>query len=281
MSRVDIPQMPCIDRPDLTMPRATPDRSQDEARPAPSRQLRATVRPPADASRPGRRAAALGALSLSLWLGGCVHLGAPAAAEVPEGDDDGAALAAADCGGPDLPRQALAKLNDYRAAGARCGTAGRFTGSPALRWQPPLARAAAAHLDEQVALGRLSHASTDGRGLTQRLDAVGYPWQAAAENLAAGQATLELLLLDWMRSPSHCANLMNPAYQDAALACRRADDGRLYWALVLGRPRPAPPATVAGTVTPSAPASAAASQTRPVQLAPAASASRPPVDPSP
>lgn len=239
---------------------------------------RVTARAGAPApSRSPRGAAALGALGLSLWLAGCVHLGEPMA-EAHEGSDAPAPAARADCGWPDLPRQALAKLNDYRAAGARCGTAGRFTGSPALRWQPQLARAAAAHLGEQVALGRLSHASADGSALTQRLDAVGYPWQAAAENLAAGQASLELLLLDWMRSPAHCANLMNPTYQDAALACRRADDGRLYWALVLGRARPPVPAAVVAAPPSSG---SAAGATPPVQIAPAASASRPSSEPLP
>lgn len=249
------------------MSRALPVPSCSAPSPVPSTAMRTPAHAP---TRSRQRAAALGALGLSIWLGGCVNLG-ESMAEAHQGDDAAAPVARADCGWPDLPRQALAKLNDYRAAGARCGTAGRITGSPALRWQPQLARAAAAHLDEQVALGRLSHASADGGALTQRLDAVGYPWQAAAENLAAGQPSLELLLLDWMRSPAHCANLMNPTYQDAALACRRADDGRLYWALVLGRARPPAPAAAATATPPSAPA---ASQPLPAQIAPAASASR-------
>lgn len=252
------------------MPRATSDLTRPGACPAPSRRPRAGARPPADTSRPGPRAAGLGALGLSLWLAGCVQLDLPPSPQASAHDEDGARFsqAEADCGMPDLPRQALAKLNDYRAAGARCGTAGRFSDSPPLRWQPQLARAAAAHLDEQVPLGRLSHTSADGRALTQRLEATGYPWQAAAENLAAGQSRLDWLLLDWMRSPAHCANLMSPDYQDAALACRRAEDGRLYWALVLGRARaPAPASGRPGAA--------------PAVTAPAASASRGPTDPLP
>ena len=141
------------------------------------------------------------------------------------------------CGLAETAAQALAKLNDYRAAGARCGgSAGSFAAASPLAWQPTLAQLAAAHSRDMAGRASLAH-SSGGRNLTQRLDALGYAWQGAAENVAAGQTRLALVLADWVSSPLHCANLMNASYSEAGLACQRASDGTPYWTLVLAKPR--------------------------------------------
>lgn len=141
------------------------------------------------------------------------------------------------CGLAATAAQALAKLNDYRAAGARCGTAGSFAAASPLAWQPVLAQAAQAHSRDMAERAGLSHTGSGGRSPTQRLDALGYAWQGAAENIAAGQPGLALVLADWVASPAHCANLMNARYSEAGLACQRSSDGTPYWTLILARPR--------------------------------------------
>jgi uncharacterized protein YkwD len=63
-----------------------------------------------------------------------------------------------------------------------------------------------------------SHTSADGRTLPQRIDAAGYAWSALGENIAAGQAGIDAVVVDWMRSDGHCANLMNPDFEAIGLA---------------------------------------------------------------
>jgi len=45
----------------------------------------------------------------------------------------------------------------------------------------------------------------------------------------------------WLGSPEHCANLMDPAYTELGVgfAVNGRDAAGVYWALELGRPRPA------------------------------------------
>jgi uncharacterized protein YkwD len=38
------------------------------------------------------------------------------------------------------------------------------------------------------------------------------------ENIAAGQMTPEEAVAGWLRSPGHCANLMNGGYSEMAVA---------------------------------------------------------------
>jgi uncharacterized protein YkwD len=140
------------------------------------------------------------------------------------------------CGVTETATQALGKLNDYRAVGARCGGAGHFPGTVPLQWQPALA---------QIALTRsrrLAEAGPAGlpagsEALTARLTDSGYAVQAAAENRAAGPNRLAVLLAEWVRTPTACAQMLSPAYTDAGLACERAADGTPHWVLVLAKPR--------------------------------------------
>lgn len=190
--------------------------------------------PQPDGTRPPHtswRRLAVGTLACAaaLTLAGCEHGAAPGR--------PGAAEPPGTCGLPDFQAQALAKLNDYRAAQARCGVQGRFGAAAPVTWQPVLAAVATAHSRDMARRNSLNHGSSDGRTLTQRLDAAGYAWSAAAENIAAGQPQLAQVLSDWVRSPAHCANQMAPTYTEAGLACQRAADGTPYWTLVLAKPR--------------------------------------------
>lgn len=183
--------------------------------------------------------------ALAGLLVACEHGPAPAAAEPATPATPAMAVMAVmargepagSCAQAEPAAQVLAKLNAYRAAGARCGAAGRSGGAAALTWQPSLAAVAAAHSREMAARNHLSHRSADGRDLALRLDGAGYAWRDAAENVAVGQPRLAVVVAEWMSSPGHCANLMNPVLTEAGLACWRAADGSPYWTLVLARPR--------------------------------------------
>jgi len=137
--------------------------------------------------------------------------------------------------GSDSAAQALAKLNDYRAVGARCGHAGNFSSTGPLQWQATLAQVAATRARSLADAGGSAPAGDEP--LMARLTDAGYAAQAAAENRAAGSARLALVLADWVRLPTACAQMLSASYTEAGLACQRAADGSAHWVLVLAKPR--------------------------------------------
>ncbi len=155
----------------------------------------------------------------------------PASAAAPEaGAGIGAAMAqaSATCGLSDFAASALARINQVRAAGATCGTRGSFAPALPLRWNGLLTQAAASHSADMAAKDYFSHTSADGRSMADRVNATGYAWSSLGENIAAGYATVDSVIDGWMRSDGHCANLMNPAFDEVGLACAAAAAGGRY-----------------------------------------------------
>jgi uncharacterized protein YkwD len=73
-----------------------------------------------------------------------------------------------------------------------------------------------------------------------RVDAAGYDWASVAENIAGGYPSIDAVVAGWVKSPSHCKNLMSPSFREAGLACvpgSAASTYTNYWALNLGRQR--------------------------------------------
>jgi uncharacterized protein YkwD len=58
------------------------------------------------------------------------------------------------------------------------------------------------------------------------------------ENLAAGQLSEQDAVSEWLASPSHCATLMSPAYEQVAVAVELPSgaDYLTYWAMILATP---------------------------------------------
>jgi uncharacterized protein YkwD len=80
-----------------------------------------------------------------------------------------------------------------------------------------------------------------GGSLLRRIQAAGYDWGAAAENLGAGYDGLSDVMAGWTRSAGHRQNLLNPYVTEigiAAVAASRGSNYPNYWALILATPRP-------------------------------------------
>jgi len=91
-----------------------------------------------------------------------------------------------------------------------------------------------------VAKNYFSHTSLDGRSPFDRISATGYQWWSVGENISANPASVNAVIDAWMASPGHCANIMNPNFRDAGLACVAGGSSntyRLYWTLDLAQPR--------------------------------------------
>jgi uncharacterized protein YkwD len=129
----------------------------------------------------------------------------------------------------------LAAINAVRTTARSCGGTA-YAAAPPLVWNAQLGVAAQAHSTDMALQNYFSHTSLDGRTFGTRAAAAGYAGGALAENIAAGQMSLDAALNTWLGSPLHCANLMNSRYVDVALACasRAGSNYGMYWTLLSG-----------------------------------------------
>ena len=197
----------------------------------------------------GRFAAPLTALLLAACGGGGSSGDAPAAtpAGSPPAASPGTAApgtpspgTASTCGIPDFAAVALTRINQARAAGANCGSGGNFAPATALGWSPLLNQAAEAHTQDMVAKNFFSHTGSAGSSMSDRVNATGYAWSNLGENIAAGYPGIDKVMDGWLASAGHCANLMNPAFNQVGLVCvpgTAATSYNTYWTMELARSR--------------------------------------------
>jgi uncharacterized protein YkwD len=132
----------------------------------------------------------------------------------------------------------VAEVNRRRASAQSCGSRGKFASSGAVRWNDTLFRVAAAHANDMVSNDFFAHTGSNGSTISDRINAIGYAWASVGENIAAGQPTVVRVVDAWMGSDGHCANLMNPAMEEFAVACVYNTSNRSnYWVMDLAKPR--------------------------------------------
>ena len=132
----------------------------------------------------------------------------------------------------------LALTNEARSQQRRCGNE-LFKAAPPLKADAQLDRAAADHAADMARQGLLEHQGRDGSSAAQRVTRAGYRWRRVGENIASGQTSAEQVVLEWTRSPRHCANLMDARFTDmgVAYAVNMNSEGGIYWAQKFGQPR--------------------------------------------
>jgi uncharacterized protein YkwD len=99
-----------------------------------------------------------------------------------------------------------------------------------------LTSAAARHSKDQATTHTMSHTGSDGSTMAQRCSAAGYGWRALAENVAAGQGSVDAAMNAWMNSAGHRANILGASYVHIGVAVAWAADGTPYWTMDLGAP---------------------------------------------
>jgi serralysin len=114
-----------------------------------------------------------------------------------------------------------------------------------LIFNPQLAVAAQVH---SASMGRddfLDHTNPiNGTIAATRVTQQGYDYQTVAENVAAGQSTPEQVVLEWMNSPSHRANILAPNVTEIGVGYHfeANDTGNVnfshYWTQVFATPAP-------------------------------------------
>jgi uncharacterized protein YkwD len=109
-------------------------------------------------------------------------------------------------------------------------------GLPPVVVEERLMAAARAKLFDMLKQDYFAHDTPDGRKPWTFLQAAGYRYQAAAENLAKGYESEPELQRAWMRSRGHRANILNPLFTEIGVA-----DANGIVVVMFGRPLPAGP----------------------------------------
>jgi uncharacterized protein YkwD len=137
-----------------------------------------------------------------------------------------------------VAERVLELTNQARARARSCGNR-EFPPAPPVAAASLLDAAAQRHADDMAARNALTHTGSDGSSVRERVSGAGYAWRAVAENIAEGQPTAYVVVRDWLESPEHCANLMDPAYTQMGIAFAVSDEGagQSYWVQVFAAPR--------------------------------------------
>ena len=132
----------------------------------------------------------------------------------------------------------LELINQARAKPRRCGNE-IFAAAPPVRWNEMLAESSQRHSEDMARYDFFDHVNPrDGTHSWERVERAGYKYSTTGENIAAGYRTADEAVAGWIKSPGHCANLMNPDFTDmgAALATNRRSKMGLYWTQEFGAP---------------------------------------------
>jgi uncharacterized protein YkwD len=125
-----------------------------------------------------------------------------------------------------LATQVLRLTNEQRAA----------NGCRPLTADATLTAVAQAHSADMAARDYFSHDSLSGQSPFDRMDAAGYRFTAAAENIAAGQPTPASVVTAWMNSAGHRANILNCGYREIGIGYATGGSYGTYWTQDFGTP---------------------------------------------
>lgn len=130
-------------------------------------------------------------------------------------------------------QELLNMTNQQRAKYGKKTTTKRKGAEP-LVWNQTLADAAKVQANYLIKKNKLSHTGANGSNVGMRVKKLGYKWIAVGENLAIGQITLKEVIQDWMQSPGHRRNILEPAFTEFGAAVVVSSKGQLIWVQVFG-----------------------------------------------
>ncbi len=125
----------------------------------------------------------------------------------------------------------LTLVNKTRQSGQYCGSKW-YAPVKKLKWNDQLEEAARAHSMDMFEKNFFSHKGSNGKYVDDRIYTQHYFWKACGENVAYGALYEDDVMKEWIKSPGHCANIMNPVYTEMG-----AWLSGLYWTQVLASPQ--------------------------------------------
>ena len=128
---------------------------------------------------------------------------------------------------PAAPAQQMLTLVNAARSTAGCGP---------VRLDPRLNTAAGRHSTDMATNNYFSHTGSGGDTFATRITADGYP-TARSENIAAGNATAQATMNQWMNSPGHRRNILDCTAKDmgVGVATNSRSTYRTYWTQDFGR----------------------------------------------
>ena len=138
----------------------------------------------------------------------------------------------------DLEALFLQLVNEARSQARFCGLT-EHVAVPAVTWNERLEGAALTHSIDMGDNNFFSHTGSDASGVGQRVTIEQYDWRRVAENIAAGQHTIEQAMDAWLVSPPHCANIMDGRHHHVGVSCHEnfGSTYNRYWTMVLAQPQ--------------------------------------------
>jgi uncharacterized protein YkwD len=108
-----------------------------------------------------------------------------------------------------------------------------------LKLSPRLTRSAQSHAVDMARNNYFSHTGLNGSSMADRAKGNGYKYFALGENIAAGKATPEGTIRQWMNSSGHRANILNSKFTEIGFGYENAPNSRYrhYWVQVFGTPQ--------------------------------------------
>lgn len=129
----------------------------------------------------------------------------------------------------------LGLINKARAEARNCGDT-FFPAAPPLNWDDRVATAALGHSTDMAETGFFGHVGSDGSDPGDRLMNEGYDTMRWGENIAVGYDSEAAVMDAWLNSPDHCANIMDPDYEDVGVGLNKGKfkgNTATYWTLDL------------------------------------------------
>jgi uncharacterized protein YkwD len=102
-----------------------------------------------------------------------------------------------------------------------------------LSYQRQLDQASEAHARHMAGVGQMAHEGIGDGDPGSRILATGFR-DSWGENVATGQLSPEQVVAEWMASPGHRRNIMDPEYRFLGVSYEVAANGRTYWAQSFG-----------------------------------------------
>jgi uncharacterized protein YkwD len=133
-----------------------------------------------------------------------------------------------------IRKRVVELVNEARSGGRRCG-AERFAAAPPLNPVRTLNEAAGDHARDMARKKYFDHGGSDGSQPKDRVRRAGYQSRLTGENIAYGPESAEEVVAGWLASPGHCANIMEPRFQDIGVGLAIGKKrGQIYWVQTFG-----------------------------------------------
>lgn len=157
----------------------------------------------------------------------------------------------------DMENTLIDLVNQARKQGANCGVQGSFAGIDTDLIPNATLRCAARAQSQDMSVGDFfSHFNSDPNSphyLTSELNRIfaagtdpllpnaspavqGTLFGNGGENIAKGITDPHQVIQEWLQSPGHCANMMNPSFTHLGAGYVPTGEGGPYWTLTLGTP---------------------------------------------